>query len=223
VSGFVEPRPEVIAPNPGGAQDPLGESVLDLEQPWLRIFAPRDCRVVIGRHQDPDREVLLEACQRDGVPVHRRVAGGGTVVLAPGMVVVAARLANDQWGTSCWFELMNQALIPGVAAVAGQAPICHGHGDLTLPGDDGRPRKILGASLRQTSRLVIYLGVLLVADACPLMERYLRPPSREPSYRGGRAHRDFCTHLGRYGVTPSALIAALDASCRQHLMARALA
>ena len=112
--GFSEPLPELISPNPGGSADPLGESVLDLAQPWLRIFEPCEVRVVIGRHQDPRRECQIEACQADGVPIHRRVAGGGTVVLAPGMVVVAARLQHTQVGTTCYFEMMNDALIPGV-------------------------------------------------------------------------------------------------------------
>lgn len=221
-SGFIEPKPGIITPSPGGIDDPLGESVLDLSQPWLRVFEPRDVRVVIGRHQDPERECLVEACRAAGVPIHRRVAGGGTVVLAPGMVVVAARLRHTQVGTTCYFGMMNDALIPGVAAVADQKPQCRGYGDLTVDdGADGR-LKILGASLRQTSKLVVYLGVLLVVDAVPLMERYLAMPSREPDYRSGRGHRAFCTNLQRHGVTVPALIAAVDASCRERLAEQAL-
>lgn len=220
--GFEEPRPDLIVPNPGGPDDPLGESALDPAQPWLRVFEPRDVRVVIGRHQDPEREVLVDACRADGVPIHRRVAGGGTVVLAPGMAVVAIRLANTQTGTTCWFDLINQALVPAVASVLGAPPLCRGHGDLCLPHPDGRPRKILGASQRQTARLVLYLGVFLVADAVPLMERYLRPPSREPDYRGGRDHRAFCTHLGAGGVAVPALVAALERECRSRLIDKAL-
>lgn len=221
--GFSEPLPELISPNPGGSADPLGESVLDPAQPWLRIFEPCEVRVVIGRHQDPRRECQIEACQADGVPIHRRVAGGGTVVLAPGMVVVAARLQHTQVGTTCYFEMMNDALIPGVAAVADQAPQCRGYGDLTVAGTGDSRLKVLGASLRQTSKLVVYLGVLLVEDAVPLMERYLAMPSREPDYRGNRGHRAFCTHLGAHGVTTARLIPALEASCREHLARQALA
>ncbi|MCK6488829.1 MAG: hypothetical protein L6R48_10955 [Planctomycetes bacterium] len=220
--GFEEPRPDLILPNPGGPADPLGESALDSALPWLRVFEPRDVRVVIGRHQDPEREVLVEACRADGVPIHRRVAGGGTVVLAPGMAVVAVRLANTRTGTTCWFDLINQALAPAVEAVAGERPLCRGHGDLCLAHPDGHARKILGASQRQTARLVLYLGVFLVADAVPLMERYLRPPSREPDYRGGRDHRAFCTHLGTRGVAVPDLIASLERECRQRLADQAL-
>jgi lipoate-protein ligase A len=223
--GFIEPQPDLITPNEGGADDPLGESVLDPRQPWLRIFEPRDVRVVIGRHQDAARECQIAVCQAERIPVHRRVAGGGTVVLAPGMVVVCARLRHTQVGTSCYFAMMNEALIPGVAAVADQAPQCRGYGDLTMANgaaDEELRRKFLGASLRQTSRMVVYMGVMLVADAVPLMERYLAFPSREPDYRGGRGHRDFCTSLDQHGVSVAALMAALSASCHQHLADQAL-
>lgn len=208
---FDEPSPDVVSPNPGGPDDPLGESVLDPALPGLRVFAPCEVRVVIGRAQDPAREVDLAACARDGVPVHRRVSGGGTVVLAPGMVVVALRLAGGMRAADDWFAFINAALIAGVEDACGARVRSRGHGDLTLDGADGLARKVLGASLRQTSARSCYLGVFLVADAAGLMETYLAHPSREPSYRGGRSHRDFCDHLGRCGGTAGGLIAALQA------------
>lgn len=222
-AGFIEPCPDLIACNPGGEADPLGESVLEVAHPWLRVFTPRDTRMVIGRHQEPEREVLVERARADGVPIHRRVAGGGTVVLAPGMVVVAVRLAPQPLGTVDWFATVNAALVPAVEAVANVSVSVRGHGDLTIAGDDGAPRKILGASLRQTSKMTVYLGVFLVADAVPLMERYLRPPSREPDYRGGRDHRAFCIHLATRGVTVSALAAAVEDHCQRFLRSAGLA
>ncbi|MBA3708176.1 MAG: hypothetical protein H0W83_05080, partial [Planctomycetes bacterium] len=130
MSGFIEPRPDLITPNPGGRDDPLGESVLDPGLPWLRIFEPDMVRLVIGRHQDPEREVLCDQARRDGVPIHRRVAGGGAVVLAPGMVVVAARLKNTHVGTTSYLELVNAALAPAVETVCGIRPVTRGLGDL---------------------------------------------------------------------------------------------
>ncbi|GDY13089.1 hypothetical protein LBMAG53_19670 [Planctomycetota bacterium] len=214
-TGFVEPRPDAIAANPGGANDPLGESVLGIDQPWLRVFQPADLRVVIGRHQDPDREVQRASCQAAGVPVHRRVTGGGAVVLAPGMVVVALRRsAQHQPETRdpvAWFAQINAVLVPVIRDLTGITPIAHRLGDLAMPEATATPRKILGASLRQNARLTAYLGVFLVDDAAPLMERYLRQPSREPDYRGGRDHRTFCTHLSRWGVTADQLSSRLIA------------
>jgi lipoate-protein ligase A len=221
VTGFIEPHPGVIAPNPGGSDDPLCESVLDPACPWLRVHQPRDVRLVIGRHQDPAREVLLEAARADHVPVHRRVSGGGAVVLAPGMLVIAVRLRNTLLGTACWFELVNQVLAPAVAQLSGVCPSVRGHGDLACIGADGCARKILGASLRQTSRAVYYLGVLLVADRRELMDRYLRPPSRAPAYRLGRGHADFCTQLADFGVALPEAQGALVAACQRGLAGQA--
>jgi len=218
MTGFLEPQPDHVAPNPGGAEDPLGESVMDPGQPWLRVFEPRDVRVVIGRHQDVTRELVVERARADRIPVHRRVAGGGAVVLAPGMAVVAIRLAPRPLGSVDWFDTVNAVLVPAVEAVAGVPVTIRGHGDLTVLGADGAPRKILGASLRQTSRYVLYLGVFLVADAVPLMETYLQAPSRRPDYRGPRDHRDFCTHLGVHGVTTPALIASVVDHCQRLLV-----
>jgi lipoate---protein ligase len=218
---FEEPRPDVIMPNPGGTDDPLGESILDPSQPWLRVYEPGDVRLVIGRHQDPARELLIANAQADRVPMHRRVSGGGAVVLAPGMVVVAARLVNSELGTTCYLDRMNTALVPAVRSVCGVAPVCRGHGDLALVGVDGVERKVLGASLRQTSKLVFYLGVFLVHDAVPLMERYLAAPSRQPEYRAGRGHGAFCTHLSVTGATIPALVAAIRAHAERILAAHA--
>ena len=208
VASFAEPLPEIIAPSPD--RDPLGERVLSADGPGLAVFQPADVRVVIGRGQDPRREVQVAACQAAGIPIHRRVTGGGTVILAPGMVVVALRLAGGLRAPDDLFALVNGGLIPAVADACGARVACRGHGDLALRGDDGVERKVLGASLRQSTTVSAYLGVFLVDDAVPLMERLLAHPSREPGYRAGRDHRAFCTHLGSVGCTVSGLIAALE-------------
>lgn len=210
-AAFPEPHPDLVQPAPAG--DPLGESVLDPVCPGLRVFAPCDVRVVIGRGQDPRREVRVDACRAAGVPIHRRATGGGTVILAPGMVVVALRLAGGLRSPDDHFALVNSALIPAVAAACGVRPSCRGHGDLAVRGADGVERKVLGASLRQSTRLAAYLGVFLIDDAVDLMEAYLAHPSREPGYRAGRDHRAFCTHLGVFGCTGPRLIAELTAHC----------
>jgi lipoate-protein ligase A len=217
-NGFVEPHPDFVQPQPGGPEDPLGESVLDPALPWLRVYEPKDLRLVLGRSQDPHKELNLSGVQAAQVPVHRRATGGGAVVLAPGMVVVALRLQRPGLPVDQCFDLVNDALVPAVAAVSGGvAPLRRGHGDLAMDDGAGPPRKILGASLRQTARLTAYLGVFLVADAVPLMEPLLAFPSRQPDYRGGRGHGAFCTHLGRWGVTVSALIKSLEVSCQDRL------
>ena len=123
---------------------------------------------------------------------------------------------------SRWFVPTSTALALAVARVIGERPLCRGHGDLALADGEKAPRKILGASLRQTARQVVYLGALLVADRVALMERYLTAPSREPDYRVGRGHGTFCTHLSAYGASVSSLSESLEKYCRKMLMDKAL-
>jgi lipoate---protein ligase len=210
---FVERFAEVVTPNPGGSDDPLGESVLDVEQPWLRVFEPRDVRLVIGRGQDPHRELQIPAAQADGVPVHRRVCGGGAVVLAPGMVVVALRLPRADRFPDAWLEHIGSVLASGLSDLT-RSVVVRGHGDLALAGDvgqEGAERKILGSSLRLSGRWCYYLASLLLADHSHLMRRYLSTPSREPRYRGGRDHESFCTWLA---MKPVEVIGRLEEVCR---------
>lgn len=219
---FVEPSPEWVTPSPGGVDDPLGESVIDERNDWLRVFEPKQIRIVIGRGQDVEREVHCDQARKSEVPIHRRVSGGGAVVLAPGMVVVAARLKASTLGTDCYFGWINDALAPAVEKICGQRPACRGFGDLVFAKPDGKHLKICGASLRQNSRLAMYLGVLMVEDAVPLMQQFLAAPSREPDYRGGRSHADFCTNLARYGVKTPAAVAEVERHCRELVRPHAL-
>lgn len=215
--GWREPCPDLVVPNPAHPDDPLGESVLDPGQPWLRVFEPRDLRVVIGRFQDPAVEADLEVLRQDGIPLHRRCTGGGAVVLAPGMVVIGLRLVQRQPGIELALDRILPVLGLAVQTVTGQLPLRRGLGDLALPAGNGPPRKILGASLRFSRGHCYYLGVFLVDDAVPLMQRYLRTPSRMPDYRQGRSHAAFCDHLGRYGAATGALAAALRQGCQDRL------
>jgi len=217
VSIFREPFPDVVRANPGGADDPLGESILDLRQPAVRLFEPTSIAAVLGRHQDPHRELVVSALQTDGRPIYRRVAGGGAVVLAPGMLVVALRLPRQGMAVDAYFTRVNAILTPVIQQQVPVAVATRGHGDLALRETDGVERKILGASLRQSRDHAYYLGVLLVDDATALMRRYLAFPSREPDYRQGRDHAAFCTHLGRYGLRLDELHNSLCTACQQAL------
>ena len=217
---FCERFADIVSPIPDG--DPLGESILVHENNWLRIFEPLDRRIVIGRNQDPTREIHVAAARAAGVPIHRRVTGGGTVILAPGTLVVAIRLRQEQVGVDCYFGNINKALVAGLTRCGVDDAACFGHGDLAIE-EDGGIKKVLGASLRQSNGAVYYLGVLMVDDQLPSIEELLPMPSKQPDYRDGRGHAAFCTHLGKRGVTVRALSEALSQSIPEHLSEQALA
>jgi lipoate-protein ligase A len=50
----------------------------ELPKPVLRLWRSKKC-VIIGRHQIPDLEVNLAEAEKAGVPVLRRLSGGGAV------------------------------------------------------------------------------------------------------------------------------------------------
>ena len=167
--------------------------------PVYRIYEPGAVCIVLGAGRKNKGDVRCAEASRDRIPVLVRRGGGGTVVLSPGMVVLAlvtdvaspyqnreyARKIND------WQRRMLSDL--GVADVRHR-----GISDLAL-GD----KKILGTSLFRRRNLLFYQSSLLVANDISLFERYLTFPSMVPEYRGQRSHGEFCTNLRKGGYSLS--------------------
>jgi len=171
--------------------------------------------VVLGRGNRPERELNLDACRADGVPVLRRRGGGGAVVLGPGCVVVSLVRRVDRptaLGEHMGFAV--GAIADGVARLGGPRLIPRGHGDLCVG-----ERKVLGSSAFRRRDVFFYQGSLLVAFDLGLVERYLCHPSREPEYRQGRPHRAFLTTLAEEGLPleAEAMALGLGVSLRERL------
>ena len=184
-------------------QFPLDEDLLDAvcadpaAGPRLRVWQPTRVAVVLGRANKPEREVRLDVCRADGVPVLRRLGGGGAVVLGPGCLVVS--LARRVVRPTALAEHMGfavEAIAGWVRGLGGPQLVTRSHGDLCAG-----ERKVLGSSAFRRRDLFFYQGSLLVDLDLGLVERYLRHPSREPEYRRGRAHREFLSTLAIEGVT----------------------
>jgi lipoate---protein ligase len=178
--------------------------------PAVRVAQAREVVVVLSRSRDPGREVFLEKCLSDRVPVVVRPSGGGAVVLAPGVVVASVLRATgpgEQFPEPTFRRLCGAAAEAlsacGVAGVRmrGVSDLCLGE------------RKIAGSSIRCWSAAVLFQISLLVAPDLALFERYLRHPSREPEYRRGRSHREFVTSLREAGfaVTADEVVSVLRA------------
>jgi lipoate-protein ligase A len=61
-------------------------------------------------------------------------------------------------------------------------------------------RKVAGSSLRLWQGWVLFQVSVLVDADVSLLERYLRAPSREPTYRRGRSHSEFVVTLRGAGL-----------------------
>jgi len=200
-----------------GVTDPelplhLGWDLLHASPPQVRALPVRCTAVVLPYSRDPEREVYLERCQEDGVPVVRRPSGGGAVVLAPGIVTLSALLPLDRtrsaerlFARCCAFvvEALASCGVQGLG-VAGVSDVCLGE------------RKVAGTSLRLAKDSALFQASVLVDCDTDLFERYLPYPSRAPDYRRGRPHREFVTTLRQagYRLGCERLAAALEASFR---------
>lgn len=171
------------------------------EKPFAYLYEQQHVEVVHGPSFVASKELFVDRCLTDGVPVTERRGGGGTVVLSPGTLVIIAvgeRMDGGRESAQSVFRRVNGAII----AALGKAGI----GDAAEAGISDiavRGRKALGSSLYMGSRppLFYYQSSLMVSNDLGLMDKYLRHPPREPDYRGGRGHGEFCTTLKECGLT----------------------
>jgi len=162
------------------------------EEPRTRLYAHPATAVVLGRGSDPARELYIDACLADRVPLSRRRGGGCAVVLDPGNLVISVALPLPGLaGIRTAYDRITEWLIAALArcGIAGvrREGIC----DLAL-----EDRKLGGACIYRRRDLLYYSTTLLVAPDIGKVERYLRHPPREPQYRRGRTHREFMGALG---------------------------
>lgn len=174
----------------------------------LRIWRPSQRFVVVGYAQNVEREVNVAACREDGVPILRRVTGGGTVLHDAGSLCYAAILRGSRpeignaGCANCWISARLREAVAGALPEAEREGVeVRGDTDLTLGG-----RKFSGNAQRRKIRGVLFHGTFLLNVDLNAMERYLRLPSRQPEYRSGRRHSDFLTTLP---VNEEALVASM--------------
>jgi lipoate-protein ligase A len=171
-----------------GSQQPL---------PWVLCYEQTGTEVVHGPACKAHKEVFVERCERNNIPVRKRRGGGGTVVLSKGMViVVVVGHRPPQAPIEQMYRSIHQPLIACMEQL-GIDGVCEcGISDLAI-GD----KKICGSSLylSREPALYYYQSSIMVSSDLGLINRYLAHPPREPDYRKGRPHSDFCTTLHNCG------------------------
>lgn len=162
----------------------------------LRFWEPDRPFVVVGYANHVAREVDLAACATAGVPVLRRVSGGGTVVQMPGCLNYAVVLRLDRAPELATIGGANRFVLDRIGRAVEQAS--HAKVRVTLCGDtdlacDGR--KFAGNAQRRRRQALLVHGALLLTAELDWIDRLLPMPSREPAYRAGRSHREFVMNL----------------------------
>jgi lipoate-protein ligase A len=176
----------------------------------LRVWEPSTAFVVLGYSNRASREVDLEHCRSRGVPVLRRVSGGGAVLQGPGCLCYALVLRVTPKGDLATIPGANRYVMQRHAqmlcSLTGKNVEMAGTSDLAIG-----MRKCSGNSQRRKGNFLLYHGSFLLSLDISLVEEVLPMPSDSPSYRAGRPHADFLLNLR---LDPSALKGALRKTWR---------
>jgi lipoate---protein ligase len=158
----------------------------------VRFWEWPDPAVVLGAGGSMAIDVNEAACRADGVPIHRRASGGGTVLLGRGCLLFSFVLAYDRAAELRDVNASYRWILGRVRdALWPVAPVeLAGISDLAVGG-----LKVSGNAQQRKARHVLHHGSLLYAFELSHVARYLNPPEREPAYRAGREHGAFVTNL----------------------------
>ncbi len=159
----------------------------------LRFWEPRTYAVVLGASRHLRDEVLVDACEADGIPILRRSSGGGTVVVGPGTINLTTVLPESASSALRAVASAQTYVLERIARsiqALGRPVAVHGLGDLTL-GD----RKCCGSAQRRLKNWVMVHCSILNDFAIERVSRYLAVPVKQPAYRARRSHEEFLSNL----------------------------
>ncbi len=170
----------------------LLEAETEATKPILRLWEWSRSDVVLGAAGIIADDVNLATCDADGVSLHRRSSGGGTVLLGPGCLVYSLVLPYSFVEELSLIEPSYRYVLCRVsAALDVGVPITHrGSSDLVLDG-----KKFSGNSQRRKREHLLHHGTILYDFDLDKIERYLLVPPRQPEYRQNRRHQDFTRNL----------------------------
>ena len=160
----------------------------------LRVWEPENYFVVVGYSNRIVSEVNVTACEAKGIPIFRRFSGGGTVLQGPGCLNYSLAVKNERMGipadlTDSYRVVLARHMKLSLSDPSDGVRI-QGISDLALDG-----RKFSGNAQHRTRLCSLFHGTFLLRFDMPLIERYLRMPSRQPDYRHGRSHEAFLCNL----------------------------
>ena len=177
--------------------------------------------VIVGRHQNTVEEVNSGFVQERGIPVIRRMTGGGAVYHDEGnlnfsFLVKAGAVRPDA-------SLFAEFLHPVITALAdlGVKAELSGRNDITTGGS-----KISGSAMRRTSSALLLHGTILVDLNMGLLGDILAGNPDKYTSKGIQSHRSRVTNLREFlpsGWTPERRMEELSAALiRRCAMGRAI-
>jgi lipoate-protein ligase A len=171
------------------------------------IATPGDPYVCIGFHQDVERELDVEFCERRGLPILRRETGGGAVYLDSDQLFVQWIMANDSLPARVEqrFELFARPIVEtyrefGIAAEFRPVNDVHVDG-----------RKIAGTGAARIGNAEVLVGNFIFDFDTDVMANVLRAPSPMFREQVGMSLRRYMTSMRNEGVPvpPASEVAAV--------------
>jgi len=170
----------------------LDESEEGREEELLRFWEAQDFFVVVGSSNRIAREVHKDSCHADNVPILRRHSGGGAVLQGPGCLnyCLILRMKEELSTISGTNAFILQRHKQAIEPLVGKPIEVRGFTDLAI-----KNMKFSGNSQRRRLRFLMFHGTVVLHLDLERVERYLKPPSKQPDYRGNRSHRDFIRNI----------------------------
>ncbi len=133
--------------------------------------------IVIGRYQNPWVECDLQAMERDGVLLARRLSGGGAVYQDLGNTCFTIISPREQYDKGRNFDIVRKAL-----AACGVESELSGRNDILVDG-----RKVSGSAFQLTSTRGCHHGTLLIEADLSHIGDYLTPDKQKLEAKGIRS------------------------------------
>ena len=170
----------------------LDELEAGFGEPTLRFWESHVPFVVLGYSNSIATEVNRAECERRGIPILRRISGGGTVV--QGFGCLNYNLTLPITGETASITATNRFVMErhrvAISKLLGREVQQQGCTDLTIDN-----LKFSGNSQRRKSSGLVFHGCFLLNFDLKLIEAVLTHPSKEPDYRHHRSHAEFLTNL----------------------------
>jgi lipoate-protein ligase A len=161
----------------------------------LRFWESTHYFAVVGFSNQADREINVEACRREGVPIYRRCSGGGAVLQGPGCLNYTLVLRIDETGPLASIASTNRHIMERHAQALSRAlnvsARVRGITDLAVG-----ELKFSGNAQRRKRHALLFHGTFLLNFDLARLERLLQFPSQQPDYRQNRPHGAFVKNLG---------------------------
>lgn len=148
----------------------------DLVGDTILFWRPSRPAVYIGFHQLALEDIEVEACARDGVPVIRRILGGGTGYCDPGQLIYNVIYSEDNTiiprGPRNVYKFLLRGVLEALSILGlGDAEIEEERYGVYLKG-----RKISGSGQLTSNGVVNSSGSFLVDFDYDSMKKYLKDP-----------------------------------------------